>query len=54
MILFFAASLPDPVVIISPLKIAEMICISERATWINGVSGEREDMKQEKVMGFRL
>jgi hypothetical protein len=46
-----ATSLPDLAVITSPLKIAEMNCISKLATWINGVSGKRVEKEQEKVMG---
>jgi hypothetical protein len=35
-----------------PEKIIEMMRISKRAAWINGVSGERVKREQEKVMGF--
>jgi hypothetical protein len=44
--------LPAHAVITSPWKIAEMIRIWKLATWINGVSGERVEREQEKVMGF--
>jgi hypothetical protein len=43
-------NLPVPAVITFPRKIAEMIRISKLATWINGVSGERVEGEQEKVM----
>ncbi len=47
-----ADNLPNLAVIARPSRIAEMISISKRATWISVVSGERVEREHEKVMGF--